>query len=128
MGLGETVVGGTTVPEVVEVRPTDDGWAVRRTRPLRQVSAIVVEDGAVRQADAEGATAGRAPLAGPVARAIGSAVAELQWNLSRPLDVEWAVEGDRLWWLQVRPQTRPLDGSPRRPIRPGLRCSRAQPG
>jgi len=106
-GLGESVVGGTVTPEVVEVFPVGDGWEVRYRKRARQRNALFLRrDEVVRVALTD---RGPEPVLGPAsAREVAETVAELQWDLARPLDLEWAEAGGTIWWLQMRPQTRPL--------------------
>ncbi len=106
-GLGESVVGATATPEVVDVFPVGDAWEVRRRRPARQSNALFLRGGEVVRVALT--AQGPEPLLAPgSAREIAETVAELQWDLAQPLDVEWAESEGTIWWLQMRPQTRPL--------------------
>jgi pyruvate,water dikinase len=41
----------------------------------------------------------------PLIRQVADGVAHLAEASGRPLDLEWASDGERLWWLQARPLT-----------------------
>jgi rifampicin phosphotransferase len=89
-GLGERVVAGEAV---------GDEWLVRDGRPTRRRSLEQAID--ARQAAAIAALARRAEA-----------------HLGAPQDVEWALEGGRLYLLQARPMTAlpaPADWTPPEP-------------
>ncbi|MFZ5482457.1 MAG: PEP/pyruvate-binding domain-containing protein [Myxococcota bacterium] len=100
VGLGEGVVQGAVACDTWRVGETVEGDVAKKDTAMRLV------DGAVREV----------PVADPAAPAITEAqvraLADLgrrvERDFGRPMDVEWTVEGDRLWLLQARPVTTPI--------------------
>ena len=98
-GLGESVVGGTVEPQRIVYRN-------RNGRLHRQSHS-----------------GGAALLPAGCERELAHQVLRLHWDVGDgqdPQDVEWAYDGSRLWFLQVRPATRaqrflpePVSGLPR---------------
>jgi pyruvate,water dikinase len=86
-GLAETVIEAVPGPGhvLVDEGVTPDRW-VRRW--------------------GEFTTAPEHPRIGePLIREVADGVSRLAEAMGRPLDVEWASDGERLWWLQARPMT-----------------------
>jgi phosphohistidine swiveling domain-containing protein len=82
-GLGEALVSGHAQPE---------GWRVHR-------------DGRGRD-DARRVSPSAAPVLDEAeALAIARQARDLADRLGHPLDLEWALDGSGLWWLQARPVT-----------------------
>jgi pyruvate,water dikinase len=107
-GLGETLVEGRAVPESVTLSRDSDGWAVKNRRRGRQAEALLPTDGGLHRV-ALTADQGRTDLLDPaICAQIATAVATLEAGEGRGLDVEWVSQAGKVWFLQARPQTRPL--------------------
>jgi pyruvate,water dikinase len=107
-GLGELLVSGTVEPDTYKVARADRSFEV--TRVGNQVLQLTLAEGeqlvpaSLRQAmklSAEEAVA-IAELAFEVERRMGWAAA----------DIEWALEGEKLWALQARPVASMVTGEP----------------
>lgn len=86
-GLGEALVSGHVTPERYRVRSSD-----------RAVLERAGSDGAPLSAD-------KALLRGRALEELCAFGLRAQEHAGMPLDIEWALEGDRLWLLQARPIT-----------------------
>jgi pyruvate,water dikinase len=107
-GLGETLVDGRAVPESATLSRGDDGWAVERRGLGRQTEALLPTDGGLERV---ALTTGdhRTHLLSPTLCAqIARGVEALETQECRRLDVEWVSQGGAVWFVQARPQTRPL--------------------
>jgi phosphohistidine swiveling domain-containing protein len=101
-GLGETVVDGLVTP---------DRWVVDK------VTNVILEKTPGNKTEAvylkaDGGTESRTPesptspcLGDEQARAISELTARVEAEYGKPMDIEWAYEGDRLYLLQARPIT-----------------------
>ncbi|GAA2396478.1 PEP/pyruvate-binding domain-containing protein [Dactylosporangium salmoneum] len=101
-GLGESVVSGAVVPdEVVVTAPAD---TVRVGVGAKQSRLDLREEGLVRTPVPATDRNRRCLAPDEVHRlvALGRRCEEL---FDRPQDVEWAIDGDRIWLLQSRPIT-----------------------
>jgi pyruvate,water dikinase len=109
-GLGTTAVNGEATPELLILRAAGEGWTVARRQRRRQ--RVALRNGASGTvAVALPADAQRAGLLGEAhAAEIAAGVRALEAAAGRPLDVEWALSGGRVAFLQARAQTRPLSG------------------
>ncbi|MGB8930260.1 MAG: PEP/pyruvate-binding domain-containing protein [Anaeromyxobacteraceae bacterium] len=105
-GLGEVAVNGDATPEQVELLRDGGAFRVTRRWPRRQSFAVRASGSGTERATLDGE---RPSLPETVALEIAAGVAELEKARGRPLDVEWAVRGGRVAFLQARPQTRPLE-------------------
>ena len=107
-GLGETLVEGRAVPESVTLSRNKDGWAVRDRRRGRQAEALLPIDGGLHRV-ALTSDHGRTDILDPTSCAqIATGVATLEAGEGRSLDVEWVSQAGKVWFLQARPQTRPV--------------------
>ena len=107
-GLGETLVDGRAVPESVTLSWGDDAWTVDRRRRGRQAEALLPSEGGFRRV-ALTTDHDRADLLSPtLCAAIASGVTTLEAGEGRRLDVEWVSQAGAVWFVQARPQTRPL--------------------
>lgn len=104
-GLGEVAVGGEATPETIELARTGAAWLVLRRWPRRQSVALRAAPSGTARVDLARAAA---ELPERLAVQIAAGVAALERSRGRPLDVEWAARGDEIFFLQARPQTRPL--------------------
>jgi pyruvate,water dikinase len=104
-GLGESCVDGSATPETIELEKGSTAWRVARRWPRRQPTARRV----ARSGIESGALAGERPdLPEWIASTLAGAVASLEHARGVPLEIEWAARGATVWFLQARPQTRPL--------------------
>jgi phosphohistidine swiveling domain-containing protein len=107
-GLGQTLVDGRAVPESVTLSWSDDEWTVDSRLLGRQAEALLPTDRGLRRV-ALTTDHDRADLLSPTLCAeIASGVATLEAWESRRLDVEWVSQAGAVWFVQARPQTRPL--------------------
>jgi rifampicin phosphotransferase len=104
-GLGEVAVSGDATPETIELARDGDSWRLARRWPRRQAIALRSTPAGVDRVELTGA---RAELPQEVALKIAAGVAALEGARGAPLDVEWAVRGREVDFLQARPQSRPL--------------------
>ena len=100
-GLGLRVVGGTTIPEQIIFDPGNLGTKII-SRSDDPTMLIFDEKGGVKEVPN--------PNKGVIlnearAKALGEAVQRFIPLFSRkhPLDVEWVLEGDKVWIVQARP-------------------------
>lgn len=110
-GLGTVAVNGEATPEMLTLRRADDGWIVaRRTHRLQRVALRAGVAGAEKTALAEECQRSELLAPAPAAR-IAAGLRALEAAAGSPLDVEWALSGGHVAFLQARPQTRPVASS-----------------
>jgi phosphohistidine swiveling domain-containing protein len=107
-GLGETLVAGRAVPESVTLGRNAQGWVIERRRKGRQAEALLPTDSEIRRVALNADRPLPNVLSPTVCAAIARGVATLEAQEGRPLDVEWVSWGGKVWFVQARPQTRPL--------------------
>jgi phosphoenolpyruvate synthase/pyruvate phosphate dikinase len=100
-GLGLRVVGGTTVPEQIVYDPGNQGTKIV-SRSDDPTMLVFDEKGGVKEVPNPNRGV---ILSEPRARALGTAVTRFIPIFSRkhPLDVEWLLEGEKVWIVQARP-------------------------
>lgn len=104
-GTGESVTGGITTPDALEVSRLDPGEVTTRIGTKRRVTVV--------SPDAKGSVVAeldpdrrRAPvLTDREATAIARAGLQVEALLGSPQDIEWAIDARGLWILQARPIT-----------------------
>jgi pyruvate,water dikinase len=107
-GLGEIAVNGEATPETLVLRREGATWKLlRRERRRQRVALRQGEAGPVR-VELPDARQRADVLALPDTITIAAGVRALESAFGGPLDVEWAISGGRVAFLQARPQTRPV--------------------
>lgn len=108
-GLGETAVNGQVIPEMLIVDRPGEGWVVERRRERFQEVMVELADRGTRRTEIPGTRQRSHVLTDDQAREIAAGVIELQRAAGTRLDVEWAFREDEIWFLQARPQTKPVE-------------------
>lgn len=101
-GLGETVVEGSVAPDSFTVGPSGEVLA-RSLGSKRQKVVAVAGGGQPRRVEVGEEERSAFALDDGRAAAVAEAVRGLEADLGRPVDVEWAFAGERLYLLQARP-------------------------
>lgn len=102
-GLGESVVSGAVSPDRFEC---DKRTLVITQRSVaKKVSAIVLTAGGKTEAKMEDARQVQPSLTDDEIRALAEIGLKIEAHFRRPQDIEWAIEGDRIFILQARPVT-----------------------
>jgi pyruvate,water dikinase len=73
---------------------------------------ITPDEWVVRETTARCRTASRGAISNGQAAAIGALARQVEAHFGRPQDIEWALEGGRIWLLQARPITTLDHGAP----------------
>ncbi len=120
-GLGTTAVSGRAVPEAHLLHRRAGTWHTERRTPRVQSEATVLDAGRVTQVRRPGGESYDLLLAEEVAAEIAEGVRVLEALAGTPMDTEWALSGTELFFVQARPQTRPLTGA----LHPGEMWTRA---
>jgi pyruvate,water dikinase len=103
LGLGEAVVSGAVTPDHYVLKR--DG-TVRKAQVHRQPYAIVsVPEGGVAERELAEEEASAQKVADEVLAELAHIGDDLERRLGRPQDIEWAIEGGRIFVLQARPVT-----------------------
>ena len=108
-GLGEAAVQGIVTPEKLTLTHTSTGWCLNNRQARWQPFSFILTEGRIKQFEIPKENQGTQILNNDSAAFIADGVQRLQKKLSEMLDVEWAIEGDQVYFLQARPQSRPLD-------------------
>jgi pyruvate,water dikinase len=103
LGLGEAVVSGAVTPDHYVLKR--DG-TVRKAQVHRQPYAIVsVPEGGVAERELAEEEGSAQKVADEVLAELAHIGDDLERRLGRPQDIEWAIEGGRIFVLQARPVT-----------------------
>ena len=103
LGLGEAVVSGAVTPDHYVLKR--DG-TVRKAQVHRQPYAIVsVPEGGVAERELAEEEGSAQKVADEVLAELARIGDDLERRLARPQDIEWAIEGGRIFVLQARPVT-----------------------
>ena len=103
LGLGEAVVSGAVTPDHYVLKR--DG-TVRKAQVHRQPYAIVsVAEGGVAERELAEEEGSAQKVADEVLAELARIGDDLERRLGRPQDIEWAIEGGRIFVLQARPVT-----------------------
>ncbi|MDO5082973.1 MAG: PEP/pyruvate-binding domain-containing protein [Arachnia propionica] len=104
-GLGESVVSGAVTPDSHTV-----GRRLRR-RPGHKPTRIDLRpDGGTSTSPVADPTA--PAITDRQARRIAALAKRVERRYGRPMDIEWAIEGEQVWLLQARPVTTTAHGRP----------------
>jgi len=102
-GLGESIVSGVVSPDRFEC---DKRTLVITQRSIaKKVSSVVLSEGGKAEAPIEGDKQIQPSLTDGEIRALAEIGLKIEALLGRPQDIEWAIEGDRIFILQARPVT-----------------------
>ena len=104
-GLGEALVSGRTNADQFVVRPTD-GHVLERKLADKSVRIEALVGGGTRELHLEGEARKAPTLDDAQLAALARAGADIQVHYGRPMDVEFAFSGGKLWILQARPITK----------------------
>jgi pyruvate,water dikinase len=106
-GLGESLVGGTVTPDTWWVRP-DGRIEAEHVGDKRRMTVAI--DGGAREVDVPRVLRDMPSLQPDQVAEVARLAAALEQETGRPVDIECAFAGGRLYLLQCRPITT-LDGS-----------------
>ncbi len=104
-GLGTTLVGGDIDGDTFRI--DREGRIIERTivtKPLAHRPDATADDG-LRSETLDNAAATQPAITDEQALAIAALVRAVARRCDGPQDIEWAIQGDRLWLLQARPIT-----------------------
>jgi pyruvate,water dikinase len=107
-GLGELAVQGRVTPETVQMRRSGDAWLIERRKHRLQAEALFAEDGGLSQVAIPPELQAEEVLSADCAREVAAGVRALQKTTGHRLDVEWTSKGGEVYFLQARPQSRPV--------------------
>jgi pyruvate,water dikinase len=130
LGQGEVVVSGAVEPDTYQLSAR--GPRLRAVRVGHQSHRIVRgPDGADRTEALDPERADARVLSDPEAVEVAELALRVQQHFATPQDVEWVLDGQRLWLVQARPITTlsaPADPAVTDTTRPLLRGLAAAPG
>jgi phosphohistidine swiveling domain-containing protein len=89
-GLGEAIVSGTVTPDHYVLRKTRFGWKVVEKRPGMRGTSKRGREFVLSEKDL---------------KRLASLGLKIQEHFGRPQDIEWAIEGGKIFILQARPIT-----------------------
>jgi pyruvate,water dikinase len=101
-GLGVTVVDGTVKPDQFIVDKTTKR-VIHKTAGKKDAAVYLKDNGGTETKKLTDLT--KISLSDEQVVAITSLVSQIETEYDRPMDIEWAYEGDTLYLLQVRPIT-----------------------
>lgn len=104
-GLGESVVSGAVTPDAHQV-----GRRIRRRPGVKATRIDLAPNGSTVTRPVADPTA--PAITDRQARRIASLARRVERHYGTPMDIEWALEGDRLWLLQARPVTTSIGKRP----------------
>lgn len=102
-GLGESIVGGTVTPDTYVVHRASGAVVERRIAEKRRMTVAI--PGGTREVDVPRFLRAAPALDGPHIAAMADLAASLERAMGWPVDIECALQGDRLSLLQCRPIT-----------------------
>ena len=103
-GIGETVVDGSVTPDAITVDP-DRTITERRLGSKREKLVATTSHARVRRLPTSALERSNHVLSDDEALTIADLVRRLEVDRGKPVDIEWAIEGDVLYVLQSRPIT-----------------------
>ena len=101
-GLGETVVDGTITPDQFVVEKVTSE-ILKKTAGQKDVAIVLKADGGTETITPDSPTA--FCLSDEQVLAITALTAQVESAYGKPMDIEWAYEGEQLYLLQARPIT-----------------------
>ena len=101
-GLGETVVDGTITPDQAVVDKVTN-TILEKTSGKKNVAIYLKADGGTESKQPESPS--EFCLSDDQILAITSLTAQVETEYGKPMDIEWAYEGEQLYLLQARPIT-----------------------
>jgi len=107
-GLGKTAVDGLAVPEMLSLYLTDGRWRIQQRMRRTQPVAFRIREGQMVRFETEEDWQHAYVLDESVASRIAADAFTLETTAGQPLDIEWTCTADNVWYLQARPQSRPL--------------------
>lgn len=102
-GLGESIVGGTVTPDTYVVHRASGAVVERRIAEKRRMTVAI--PGGTREVDVPRCLRAKPALNEPHIAAMTTLAIALERTMGWPVDIECAVQGDRLSLLQCRPIT-----------------------
>jgi phosphohistidine swiveling domain-containing protein len=109
-GLGEGIVEGAIDADSIVI--ARDGHTKEVTVGQKESQVEAIEDGGVTATDVEVAARGRLSTTDDEIRELIECARKVEKLFGRPQDVEWALGAGRLWVLQSRPITTPVEAPP----------------
>ncbi len=103
-GLGEALVSGRVTPDRFLIRKRDLRL-LSRTISDKTIESVSAERGGLRQQPVAPERASRSSIARPIAIRLARLAKGAQAKLGGPQDMEWAVQGRKVFFLQARPIT-----------------------
>lgn len=106
-GLGVPLVEGSVTPDqfVVHMRKQDDPYRVRKVVVARQTHQVVMGLEGLRHMPVERDEERQPVLSDSRLEELARAAKQIEGVFDTPMDVEWAMDRERLWILQARPIT-----------------------
>jgi pyruvate,water dikinase len=104
-GLGQSLVEGTVTPDeyLVEAIARQPMRIIRHVPGQQHERLVLAEDGIVREPIPP--VERRAPLSDQQVFEVASVAKRIERAFGGPVDIEWAIDRERLWILQARPVT-----------------------
>jgi len=102
-GLGEVVVGGQVEPDTYIV--TKQGSTIATRVGAKTFQIVRGPDGRDQRIDNDAETAGRRVLRDDQVLELAELARRVEKHYGAPQDTEWAIEGDRTFFVQSRPIT-----------------------
>jgi pyruvate,water dikinase len=104
-GTGESVTGGITTPDALEVSRLEPGQVTTRIGTKRRMTVVSPDAKGSVVTELEPDRRQAAVLTDHEATGIVRAGLQVEALLGSPQDIEWAIDGRGLWILQARPIT-----------------------
>ncbi|MBN1677246.1 MAG: phosphoenolpyruvate protein kinase [Candidatus Thermoplasmatota archaeon] len=102
-GLGESIVSGLVSPDRFECDKSTLSTIQRSI--ARKASSVTLTEGGRAEVQIEDAAQSEPSLTDGEIRALAEMGLRIEAHFGRPQDIEWAIEGDRMFVLQARPIT-----------------------
>jgi rifampicin phosphotransferase len=103
-GLGEALVSGLVSADLYKV-DRRSGAIAQREIARKRIAIMPLEAGGTETVEVAEADQTRAALSDAQIHALAALGEQIEAHYGRPQDIEWAIEGERLWITQSRPIT-----------------------